>query len=66
MKQKDRTEELRVWLKTHPAIRIKVIEEEAGLPSTTLAKVVSPTLQKKLPHHHWEPLEVVLRKYGWK
>lgn len=65
-KDVDKSEQLRSWLDARPALSVNMIEQEAGLPFTTLAKVVSPALQKKLPYKHWEALEIVLKKYGWR
>lgn len=66
MIKKDRSEELRQWLGTRPELSINALEKSAEIPQSTLAKVVSPTIQRSLPRKHWEALEVVLRKYGWK
>ena len=66
---KDRSEELRNWLNERNELSVNKIEKAAGLPFTTLAKVKTTPAgkaPKSLPHHHWETLEVVLRKYGWK
>ena len=57
---------LRKFFEERPALSINHLEKEAGLPFTTLAKVVAPTIQKNLPLKHWEALEKVLVKYGWK
>lgn len=62
---KDRSIELREWLKKRPELSINKLEKASGIPHTTLAKVVMSN-PISLPYHHWEGLENVLRKYGWK
>lgn len=69
MKKKERSEELRTWLNERNELSINKIEKAAKLPFTTLAKLKTTTKGTKpkvLPNHHWEALENVLRKYGWK
>jgi len=61
----DRTEELRNWLKDRKELSINKIEDASGIPHGTLAKSLM-TNPRKLPYHHWEALECVLVKYGWK
>lgn len=51
------------FLKSRPAIAIKLIEEEAGLPRNTLANLVNGS-RKTFPDGHVWPLCRTLCRYG--
>ena len=55
------TDILLTWLKERPAISIQLIEQEAELPSTTIAKAKGG---REIPDKHWPALVKVLKKYG--
>lgn len=55
------TEKLLTWLDERPAIAIQLLEKEAGVPSTTIAKAKGG---REIPEKHWPALVQVLKKYG--
>ena len=62
MTNKEKTEVLLKWLSERKALMVKYIEDEAGIPSTTITQA-----QKKgreIPAHHWPALLPVLHRYG--
>jgi len=65
MIMKEISDKFRQWAKERGALSINQLEKDAGLPATTLAKVVSEKLKHNIPAKHWDRLEAVLRKYGW-
>jgi hypothetical protein len=54
------SEAITQWLKDHPLISVRGIEQEAGLPATTLQKAMSSTVP---PKHHDKIIQV-LKRYG--
>lgn len=59
--KKTNTEKLLIWLGERPAISIKIIEEEARIPSTTIAQAKAG---RQIPGKHWPALVNTLKKYG--
>jgi len=55
---------LKEWLKKRPAISIRQLEKEAGVPSTTLAQYLGGT--RKLPKKYHSQVLGASRKYGFK
>ncbi len=46
-----------------PALNVKQVEKEAGLPASTLDKAIRGV--RKIPEKHFDKLIPVLRKYGF-
>lgn len=59
----DKQKKLRDWFAERPALTIKTIEEECGVPLDTLQKFVKG---RGLPKKHWGAVLAVLEKYGLK
>lgn len=51
------------FLKDNPALELKSLEEQAGLPQSTLSKVMGGS--RSLNEKHLQKLDPVLRKYGF-
>lgn len=61
MTNKEKTETLLKWLSEYKAINEKIIEQEAGIPATTIAQA---RRGREIPAHHWPALLPILRRYG--
>lgn len=61
MTNKEKTETLLKWLSEYKAINEKIIEQEAGIPSTTIAQA---RRGREIPARHWPALVLVLKRYG--
>lgn len=59
--QTTNTEKLLAWLAERPAIAVRLIEQEAKIPSTTIAKAKEG---REIPDKHWPALVNTLKKYG--
>ena len=61
----NRNESVRNWIKDRPSLNIKGLEEESGIPTYSLGKLMMKN-PITLKIDHLEKLENVLVKYGWK
>jgi len=56
--------ELQQWLADHPAISIRMIEAESGIPTSSLGKYLRGA--RKFPPKYIEQTIKVLRRYDYK
>ncbi len=55
---------IRAWLKERTCLSLLCLEREAGLPVKTLDHFMAR--RRELNEQHWQKLEPVLSRYGWK
>lgn len=60
-KTKSNTETLIQWLEERPSLNVKSIEEEAGIPFTTISQAQRG---REIPVKHWPAIIGTLKKYG--
>jgi hypothetical protein len=63
MTNKQKTEKLKKFLLARPSLKPGALEQEAGLPDTTIYQIFHG---RELPEKHWPALEKVLKNYCWK
>jgi hypothetical protein len=59
-------EKILEYLRTHPCLSMRCVEQAAGIPTTTLSKALSKEKYRGLTQDHIEKVVPILKEYGFK
>jgi len=61
----DKAKKILEYIKSRSALNVTALANEAGMNTATLANALSKRVDRDLPQKWVEPLEAVLRRYGY-
>jgi len=61
----NKAEKILEYIRSRPALNVTALANEAGMDRATLASALSEKVKRDLPEKWVEPLEEVLRQYGY-